>query len=177
MSAQDFHSTIRVARDQSLENLGINAAERKVLLNLETEEVDSLAELIVRLPGHGVPRQMVTRMLGLLVRALDLNVQEANGEHRVTGLLDQLTTPAQRRAMSKDLGIKSLARTLRPALKVIADMASPDAATLIAAAGTVSRVIATTPPQTLRSSSLRNELRASAHDLLLSLMEEEGARA
>jgi hypothetical protein len=164
------------SRDTALEGFALNQLVHRVLVNLDTPEQDSVVEDILALRAHGVPNPVIAGMLGRLADALDLHVKEGECERTIIGLLDGLGTPAARRKLAEEVGagrsgVKALAVRLRPALRVLGrpqDHAH-DPIALVAAAGAVAAVIQTVAPATLASQSLRHELGARAHDLLLRL--------
>lgn len=156
--------TIDEARDSALDLIAINAREHLVLCNPATPERDSLAEDLLALTAHGVPREVIGALLQRLGEALDLNRLEGTGERALAGTLDRFCQQAE-----AALGVKALARALRPHLRAIADGA--ERSELLAALRAVDRLAAAQTLDRLRSVALRHELRTGLHDLLLTLIE------
>jgi hypothetical protein len=167
-------AAIRDASDMALEATALNLAEHRLLANLETPEVDSIAEEIVALRTYGVPDDVLARLLAQVAAALELNAQEGGCERQITGLLEALNTGQGRKLLAAEVsagGVKALAVRLRPALRILGrpEAYAHDVAALVAASAIVAEALATVAPATVAAGGLRHELGARAHDLLLRL--------
>jgi hypothetical protein len=168
------HHDLREARDETLELIGLNHAQRRLLANA-TPERDSVLDHL----QHWRTKYRISDedwlACGLpLGRAIALNDQEYVGERQIARTLDDLASVAHRH-QSRPMSFKHLADALREALLVMDAPAGRSADALIAARRTVTDIVAITPSDRLRSDTLRHELRPTAHDVLLALL--DGASA
>lgn len=150
------------ALDHVLDARAVNQAEHRALVNLDTPEIDSLIEAIVRLPMPDATRVALSRYAD---RVLALNTREAEHELQAAGQLDPLC------ARCRTVGFKKLADTLRPQL---AANTGNDGAAYVRLVCTIRRY-AEDPqvgPATLRSRTLRHELGHGPHDALCALLTE-----
>jgi hypothetical protein len=158
------------ARDYALELVAINAAEQKVLVNLTTSDCDSVAQEIVALRDYGVPHDVISRALGRVFLAIELNGLEGAIERDLAGQLDSLATAAHNGdGVAEQLGIHAIARALRPALRVLNDLSNHDSIEIVRASAIVLDVVRAHPAEMLGSDALRRQLRPTAHDKLLEL--------
>lgn len=164
---------IRVALGGTLEARAIGEAEARRLFNPD-REVNSLAERLIALRDHGVPRDDLRAIFTDLKAIIALNAKQCGHEADVAGQLDELAAAlhhAETEAhVDRALGIKAIANTLRPALDVIANPAAHPAAAYVRSVRDVDRIIASTTRTRLLSASVRHELGAGKHDLLAELI-------
>lgn len=165
--------TIRTALSGTMEAQALGRAEARRLFNPDSE-VNSLAERLMALRTFGVPQDCLRSIFADLRAVIDLNTAQCGEEASVAGQLDELATVLHRAEteahVSCSLGIKSLARALRPALEVIAAPARHAACVNVEAVRVIDRIISDTAPSRLLGPTLRHELGAGKHDLLADLM-------
>lgn len=161
---------LRRALHVALDGHALNRRQAVELFNPDPEE-NSLAERIVALRHHGVPLHIIRRLLADVRQLLDLNDEEDGCHTTLAGQLDDLTTVVRDAELNdpghQALGVKSIARAVRPAL---ADLGSTDGTTYFKAALAIRDVIRVAPRDQLTSQSLRHELGAGRHDQLLALI-------
>lgn len=145
-------------------------AEADLIVRLHTPEIDSLVEEITFAPD--IPAARKLRLLGYVQQIADLNATEGEHERAAAGLLDQLAT-AEHRAecerLTDTLGVLALARALRPHLAVIAAPSTDDGVAFFVAAAGLRDITRAVTPSRLAAPSLRNQLGAKRHALLLAL--------
>lgn len=147
------------------EAIALNRAQHRALYN-PSLAVDSLAERLLALSGHGVPRPVIRALLRDVRTVLDLNTRERGAERRVTAALDALG--------SSELTVKALARALRPELRTLRE--DTDGTRFALAAIRLREVCEQQTPERLRSQALRHELGAGPHDQLVELLSVGAAR-
>lgn len=162
---------LRVARNTTLDCIAINDKQRRLFANPSPER-DSLFEHLQYLrTKYAIRDEDALPAFQALRELIELNDAELHGEQEVVGLTDAVLRAehAACRPMLADTApsIKRLASMLRPHLSVLAAPAGHSASRLVAARRAVTDIVRTTPAPRLQSSSLRHELRATAHDALL----------
>lgn len=168
------HDSIKTARDQTLDLIGLNHAQRALLANA-TPGRDSILEHLQYWRSKYSITDTDWIACGLqLGEVVTLNDREYLGERQIAGSLDDLASVAHRHA-ARPMSFKDLADALREALLVMDAPAGRSADALIAARRAVTDIVAITPSNRLRSDTLRHELRPTAHDVLLALL--DGASA
>lgn len=162
---------VRTALLGAMEARALGDAEARRLFNPD-REVNSLAERIAALRGV-VPVLQLREIFDDLRVVIRLNSAQIQEDAQVCGQLDELAASLHRDATTtvaeRALGIKALARALRPALGIIAVPGGHAAAEYVRAVRDVDRIVATTPRSRLLSLSVRHELGTGRHDLLCEL--------
>lgn len=164
------HHSLSRARDQAMDLTGLNHAQRTRLANRSPGRDSVLEHLQYWRTKYAITDEDWIACGLLLGEAISLNDQEYLGEREITGLLDGLAITAHhqaRRDVDRPASLKALAKKLRPALTILAAPAGQSSRDLIDARRAVCDVVAVTSPERLQSPTLRHELRASAHDVLL----------
>jgi hypothetical protein len=176
--------TLSPALRSVLDARGSNIEQARLIFNAATDDIDSLVEEIAALP---VSDDLKRRLLHYCHDLLALNNDEGEHERYAAGVLDAtLTTlrddarprgedgrynPGQRSQFT----VKALARTLRPALAVIAQVPAAEAKAFINAVRTVDHVLDLVPAHQLLTPSVRNQLGAGRYRLLEDLVSERTA--
>lgn len=164
--------TMRRALHVALDGHAINRAEHRALFNRDPE-VNSLAEHILALRDYAVPAHRIRHLLTAVRQVLELNEAEDRSHTDLAGQLDQLTTSLNDAELNNPvhqaLGIKALARALRPALADLRN--TQDGTTYFQAALTVRDITTRATSDQLHSKSLRHELGAGPHDQLLAFID------
>lgn len=167
MSAAVPTLTVRSALTQTMEAHAIG--------QVEAQEVRELGAHLLALLDYGVPVEKLREIFEDLREIARLNDAQNGQLMTVAGDLDELVAVLHRTAThgnpGRALGIKSLARALRPALHTIAFPERFAAREYVSAVRVVDRVLAATPASRLLSTTLRHELGDANHVLLISLMD------
>lgn len=162
---------LRPPLQDALDVIATGNAEARLIYN-PSREVDSFAEhLIVELRRHSVPDTVTRKLLGELRAILQLNARQGHHARQAAGALDRVIAALHdaRDAQARDkLTIRGLVRALRDPLTTLTD---GDATQRLHAQRDVRRIAARVPAERLRSESLRHNLGARRHDLLLSVID------
>lgn len=169
---------LRTMLGVELDAIALNQDQERRIFN-PSPEVDSLSERLAALRRHRVPAALVDAIAADVRALYHLNHQEGDMERIVAGHLDQLaaaqhaaeTCPADGTVVSRQLGVKSLARALSPHLRTLRDEGSAEDSW--AARRELRAIARRVTVAQLRSTTLRHELGANAHDALLSALEDE----
>lgn len=164
-------ASLRAAREDTLEAMALNDRQDHLLFNAD-RDVNSVGERLVGLGHFGVPADYLRDIFADLRELIELNARERGCEARIAGGLETLADvvdPDGR--IPQALSIKSIAFALRLPLRVLGAPEQHDARQVVRARRTLRRVLASATTEQLRSPSLRHELRAKAHDLLLEQIE------
>lgn len=162
----------RTAAHVAMDGAALNRAQHDLLFN-PTPEVDSLAERLAALLRDGVPRDTIRFLFENVRELIDLNEAEHGCHTRLAGQLDDLARvlhEAERDTHAAHaLGIKALARALRPALDVLSDPAAADPLALVRASRTISAIIERTPDAQLLNASVRHEIGQRRYQALIAI--------
>lgn len=137
-----------------------------------TEDIDSLAEILIALDAADDPmqrRRLVTQGLRLIKHIRSLNDTEHGCEREIAGSVEQFTP--EMAAAKQRWTIKRLAAELRPLLADLANPALGQAKRTDRMARLV-KVIDEAPPENIKSVWLRNELGKAKSFLLNELVAE-----
>lgn len=167
MSAHDLMRCVDHATDAAAAN-----RQQAALLFNATPEIDSLAERLITLHQHGVPRHHIRQLLADVKKLIALNDDEHHCERTIAGALDALARAehaAERGTRGRDqLTIRGLVRALRDDLDTIATAAGGTEYAL--AATRVREVCEHVPAEKLLGGTLRHELGGRRHDLLAEIV-------
>lgn len=166
----------------ALDGCARNHEQARLIFNA-TPEVDSLAERIATLYSYDVPHDVIAAMFSDLRALRESNHAELDAHRTVARTGDDLArsigaTRAGLYAQVADhMTVTGIKRRLGGAdgpLAVLAAPAGRDPKTLTDAQAAVRSVVTSAPDAVLNRPSLRNQLGASRHDLLLALRAEWG---
>lgn len=166
----------------ALDGCAHNHHQSRLIFNA-SPEVDSLAERIQALHEHDVPAHVITALFADLRAIMESNGREAEAHRTVAKAGDDMarTIGAARTGMCAQVadhltvtGVKRLLGGQDGPLAILSDPAGRNPADLMHARNAVRKVVRETPDIVLRRASLRNQLGARRHDLLLTLREEWG---
>ncbi len=167
----------------ALDGICHNTDQQRIIFD-PSPEVDSLAERIASLRDNNVPDDVIAHLFADLRALVASNRAERVVHRRVSRTGDDLAralgaapAPAGGACELTVTGIKRLLGGPDGALAVIANPAGRDGRELTAARSVVRRVVDRAPSAVLRGRSLRNQLGARRHDLLLELAAEWGRGA
>lgn len=170
----DLHA-ISPALTEVTEARGANLAEQQLIYN-RTVEVDSLVEKIHTL---GIPDPARRELLDYCRRIFKINRVEGEHERQAAGILDHAVVRLRDETLNHNLRslltVKAIARTLRPALAVIAKPADHDAIAFVKSVRAVDDLIAEAGAQRLLTASVAHELGPGRYRLLQQLVAERVA--
>lgn len=165
---------IRTARDTAMDCIGLNEQQRRRLANANPGR-DSLFEHLQHMRSkYAISDEDALPAFQALRELITLNDEEYHGERQITGICDDLIRidhELRRPRLVADSApsIKRLAALLRPHLQALTSPAGRTARELVEARRAVVDIVRSTPLARLQCDSLRHELRATAHDHLLSI--------
>jgi hypothetical protein len=137
------------------------------------ELVAEVLQVLLEEEGRGASDETINALVNALKRCCDYNNKLIAEAQTVCDALDGLA----RRDMSTVLTIKSVAKALRPALKVLANPHAHTAGEYETASRTVTDIAAVFPRDRLLSGSMRHELRSPAFRTLANHLPRELAVA
>lgn len=169
----------------ALDGCAHNHHQSRLIFNA-SPEIDSLAERIAALREHDVPDDVISALFADLRALRESNHAELAAHRAVAKTGDNLARSAgsARAGLCASLpdhmtvtGIKRRLGGGDGPLAILAAPAGRDAKTLMGAQAAVRDVVTRAPDAVLNRPSLRNQLGASRHDLLLALRAEWGRNA
>lgn len=174
MRQQRTPRPIEAATELAMEGMATNDAGRRLLYD-PSPEIDSLAERLVELEQHGVPRRVVRALLADLREALSLNLRERAGYRALAGTLDRATRIGAAPELSRAGTVRGAINLLREPLELLAANEAGvriDGRALVEAVSRVRRVVAVAPRRMLLSRSLRSNLGGRKHRVLVREIEK-----
>jgi hypothetical protein len=164
----------------ALDGQAHNHTQARLIFN-STPEVDSLAERVAALRDHGVPDHVISDLFADLRALRESNAAELACERRVAHVGDDLARTLNTTGLCHTLadhmtvtGIKRAVGGPDGPLAILADPAGRTAKDITDARAAVRAVVTRAPDTVLTRASLRNQLGASRHDLLLALRAKWG---
>jgi hypothetical protein len=168
--------TVDEARDgllnPTLNAIGLNGHQHRLMINVDTPEIDSGVEWVASLQRYGVPGEEIRAGLRFFQQLIDMNRSEGEHARTVAQLADRLAREAEA-AADGSAKVRQLAAALRPHLKVLKQRHKADPIAFMRAGRAVVRLIHGVPQERLLCTYMQTELGQGSFDLLRRVVEDD----